>query len=245
MSRVKNKYPAGFISLTAITLLCTAVYIVTTVSPVLESWSEHLFGLSSDLSLPSVLWQPFTYAFFHASPLHLFFNLAVIYVFGRSIVLFGNGRYLLPIFAAGSLAGAFFYIVFYGLMLGRSSLLVGASAGALALALATAVSTPKIRVDILGFARMAVIPLTVAVVLLSSVGLAGGNFGGAIAHLGGIAAGIGAGAIIRRKNTLVNERIAVLRKELDRLRRRIDISGYESLDENERQRFIYLSSIFS
>ena len=57
MSRVKNKYPAGFISLTAITLLCTAVYIVTTVSPVLESWSEHLFGLSSDLSLPSVLWQ--------------------------------------------------------------------------------------------------------------------------------------------------------------------------------------------
>jgi len=239
-----RKYPPGYVALTAITLLCTLGYFATAyMSPELVISMESVLGLSSRISLPHVLWQPLTYAFVHSSPMHLFFNLAVIYVFGRSLIISGGGRYILPVFAAGSISGAVFYIVFYGLLLGRGAFLVGASAGALALAVASAVASPRAAIDILGFVRVPAVPLVILVAVLGAVGLIGENFGGALAHIGGLAAGIGAGAVMRRRRARAERHRDALRKELDALRRRINISGYESLDASERNRFMYLTSV--
>lgn len=244
MAGRERKYPPGFVALTAITLLCTLGYVLATALPATAAAAlEATLGLSSRLDLPQSLWQPLSYFLIHSSPMHLFFNLAVIYVFGRSMLLGGSGKAILPVFAAGTLAGAAFYVIFYGLLLSRSAILEGASAGAIAMAVAVAVATPRKSIDLLGLARAAAAPLALAVVALSAIGLVGTNFGGALAHLGGLAAGIASGAVMRRRHARAEASRMALQHELDALRRRINISGYESLDADERRRFSDLTSI--
>jgi membrane associated rhomboid family serine protease len=93
----------------ALLLLCTAIFCVQELLP--GVWFGHwmellaLWPVTSDYFLP---WQVVTYAFLHHDPLHLFFNMFGLWMFGSEIeMVWGRKRYwqyLLTCAVAGALA---------------------------------------------------------------------------------------------------------------------------------------------
>ncbi len=87
----------------ALMLICTAVYCLQLL---LGPWIEAflaLWPLQSGHFLP---WQVLTYAFLHGSPVHLFFNMFGLYMFGAEMEqIWGRNRYI-QFLGASALMGA-------------------------------------------------------------------------------------------------------------------------------------------
>ena len=149
------------------------------------------FVLSSNLSeLSTKPWTVFTYMFAHTRVLHILGNTLWLWAFGYIMQDLTGNRKIIPVFIYGGLAGALAFLVSYNLFPGlqaqaANSVLLGASAGIMAIAVATTMIAPKFRI----FPMLnGGIPLWVVTVLYLIVDLATipyNNAGGHIAHLGG------------------------------------------------------------
>ncbi len=151
------------------------------------SWSELEAGK---------IWTLVTYMFLHGGPKpwHLIFNMFVLFFAGRNVLELLGKKHFLVVYFGGGLLGAVAQIAF-GLLMGRESYLIGASAGVVATLIAMAALVPQLEVYLLVFF---VIPVrmkmkTVAMVLVAfDVGtmlaefIGPWSFGiGNLAHLGG------------------------------------------------------------
>ena len=149
------------------------------------------FVLPSNLSeLSTKPWTVFTYMFAHTRVLHILGNTLWLWAFGYIMQDLTGNRKIIPVFIYGGLAGALAFLVSYNLFPGlqaqaANSVLLGASAGIMAIAVATTMIAPKFRI----FPMLnGGIPLWVVTVLYLIVDLATipyNNAGGHIAHLGG------------------------------------------------------------
>ncbi|PXW94171.1 membrane associated rhomboid family serine protease [Sphaerotilus hippei] len=84
-------------------LICTAMFCAQLL---LGQWLEVFFALWPLGSGRFMPWQPLTYAFLHGDPLHLFFNMLGLYMFGAEIEqIWGRNRYM-QFLGASALAGA-------------------------------------------------------------------------------------------------------------------------------------------
>ena len=133
-------------------------------------------------------WTLITYGFTHYSFSHLFFNMIVLYFFGRSFSnLFKSDLclkvYLLGIFSGG-LAFVLVYNIFPSGILNTVGPLVGASAGVRALIIFLCVYLPNKEVRFFTF-QFPLKYIGIALVVLDITGLFSQNSGGAIAHFGG------------------------------------------------------------
>ena len=135
-------------------------------------------------------WSIFTYMFMHFGVLHVLGNLLWLWAFGFIMQdLTGNGR-VIPVFLYGGLAGGIFFMLAYNLFPALSPVssvatLEGASAGAMAVAVATTMLAPGYRLlpMLNGGIPLWVVTLIFVVVDLATIPTS--NPGGHIAHLAG------------------------------------------------------------
>ena len=86
-------------------LVCTAIFCVQLLLPF--AYVEGLFGLWGVTSGRFWPWQPITYAFLHGDPMHLFFNMLGLWMFGGELEnLWGQKRYLQMLLASVLAAAA-------------------------------------------------------------------------------------------------------------------------------------------
>lgn len=152
-------------------------------------------GAPSDLGeLLYKPWTVITYAFSHdtPSPFHIFFNMLGLYWFGGLIREFIGSRRLISLYFVGAFAGVFLYLICYNFVpyyMGRSSILIGASASILAAVVAAATLLPHYRFHLIFLGPVKITYIAAFYVLMSIIGTVQWNAGGNIAHIGGALSG--------------------------------------------------------
>src|SRR5262245_53463389 len=137
-------------------------------------------------------WQLVTYAFLHASPAHLFFNMLALYMFGGDIErLLGTRRYLLY-YVVCVIAAAVTQLIVIGNIDRPAGPTIGASGGVFGLLLAFGMAYPQRRIILLfpPIPMPAWLFVTLYGLLELYLGVTGTSQGVAhFAHLGGMVAG--------------------------------------------------------
>ena len=171
----------------------------------------YLSGLSEDsfyknifnwfvlpAEVPRILdrpWTILTYMFMHDGVFHMLGNVLWLWAFGYILQdLAGNSK-LVPLFLYGGVAGAFLYVLTSNLFPVLSSQiegqhLLGASAGVMAIAIATTALAPDYRIFPMLNGGIPLWIVTIIFVIIDFASIPGKNGGGHIAHIGGAVIGL-------------------------------------------------------
>lgn len=215
-------------------------------------------------------WTCLTYMVTQYSFLHLLFNMLWLFWFGRLLQTTLSDRHLLTLYIGGGITGALLYIL-SSLVAGPSAAyLSGASASVLAIITACAFRTPDLRLMLFLFGEVKLKWVAAGCILLTFLGIGGGNSGAQAAHIGGLFFGIIFSLLLKRGTDLskifaVNRpsgihlntprnvrrdgaavaKVAANRlsdmERLDQLLDKIRISGYASLTNVEKRELNALS----
>lgn len=145
--------------------------------------------------LPTLLTRPWTiitHFFVHDSVWHLLGNMLWLWMFGHIFQELTGNRKLIPVFLYGALAGALFYLLAYNLipvLKQNQGTALGASAGIMAIAIATTALVPRYRIFPLLNGGIPLWVITTLYVIIDLAMIPVSNTGGHIAHLAGAAAG--------------------------------------------------------
>lgn len=218
----------------------------------LNSWVCVPYSLSLYLERP---WTLFSYAFYHVSLSHLFWNMLFLFFTGRIFFnLFNIKQFLVAYIWGVLIGGAAFLVLGYFLPASvGNTMLLGASAGIISVFAFITTVTPSYGVYIFTL-RVKVLYLLGAIILFDLFDFSA-NSGGKIAHLGGIIAGIMVGVMAKyqlwsRKRMRVEmpemkpnkpERQKVKQHRINQLLDKINASGYASLTDKEKK-FLFEAS---
>jgi membrane associated rhomboid family serine protease len=203
-SDLKQQFSNGNMIIKLI-MINVAIYLLLTISEVplyliysnsdpqyQQSYYKFLmewFWLPSDLSkFITRPWTIITYMFLHDGLFHLFFNMLLLYWFGRIINdLIANSK-ILPIYLLGGIMGALFFMLSYNIFPAFAAMkpeIVGSSAGVMGIVAATAVLHPHgaMRFILIGLIELQYVAWFI--ILLDVIMIPVSNAGGHIAHLGG------------------------------------------------------------
>lgn len=151
------------------------------------------FNLPANLStLVTRPWTVVTYMFMHDGVWHFLGNVLWLWAFGYILQDLTGNRKLIPIFLYGGLAGAFVFLLTYNLIPRlpvEDTTLEGASAGVMAVAIATTILAPSYRIFPMLNGGIPLWVLTIIFVIIDFASIPGSNTGGHIAHLAGAAMG--------------------------------------------------------
>ena len=159
-------------------------------------WLAFFSIPAEPLALLTHPWTPLSYMFLHFDFLHLIFNVLYLYWFGRIFLqIIGPGPFL-KTYIIGGLSGALLYFLGFNFLPAfynsfNSSILMGASASAMAILFAAARYQPEFSVHLvlIGPIRLKYIALFALIIDLISISNLN-NTGGQLAHLGGAMAGL-------------------------------------------------------
>lgn len=136
-------------------------------------------------------WTLLSYGFTHYGIFHILFNMLVLYWFGKIITdLLGQNK-LLGLYLWGIISGAALYFILYNLLPraailgGANPQMIGASAGVFAVMVGAATFQPNISFRLMFIGEVKIKYIAAFYIVLSLVGVTGGNSGGEIAHIGG------------------------------------------------------------
>jgi membrane associated rhomboid family serine protease len=144
-------------------------------------------------------WTVFTYMFLHFNFLHILFNMIWLYMFGRMFMMFMTEKQLLSTYIIGGLAGALLFVISYNIFLlifsnvipgleesVRGSVMLGASAGVMAVAIGVCFYAPdnRVYVPLIGPVKLIYIGIFFIATDILQI-IYSNNTGGHIAHLGG------------------------------------------------------------
>jgi|TARA_B110000902_G_scaffold41166_1_gene44430 membrane associated rhomboid family serine protease len=167
------------------------VFVFTSIILRVSGFGSGLEWLSLSKSASQVIsmpWTLITYGFTHYSFSHLFFNMLVLYFFGRSFSNLFKADVCLKIYLLGILSGGFAFVLVYNVfpsgILNTVGPLVGASAGVRAVIIFLCVYLPNKEVRFFTF-QFPLKYIGIALVVLDLPGLFSQNSGGTIAHFGG------------------------------------------------------------
>ena len=222
--------------------------------------------------LPELLYKPWTlltYMFSHTGLLHFIFNVLWLYWMGRIFEDFLNSRQFTFTYIAGGLIGAILFLAFYNFLpafrevILQSPALIGASAGVMAIVVATATLLPDYSIMLLFFGQVRLKYLVLIYVALDIIGISGLNPGGSIAHLGGALLGfiyikqLQAGhdwskifskrrklKVVQRNTSSSYSSTSNIPDEeiIDRILDKISKSGYNSLTKQEKEQLFRASN---
>lgn len=234
-----------------------------------KSWVLNQLATTADpYALIYKPWTVFTYMFSHVDLLHFFFNMLVLYWFGRIFEDFLNQRQFSFTYLAGGVFGAILYIAFYNTFpLFRDSIigssLIGASASVMAIVTATATLIPNYVVRLLLFGDVRLKNLALVYIAIDIISMVGPNAGGSIAHLGGALFGfifikqLQAGndwtkifqkrqrlKVVKKASAVSNYSTSKVPEQelIDRILDKISQSGYESLTAQEKEQLFKASN---
>ena len=153
------------------------------------SWLVEWFSLDDDFS--SMLkkpWSIISYGFLHADFIHILMNLMVLYFIGNLFIQYFTQKQLLHFYLLGTFFGGLLYLLsqnYFPLFEGKSSLLVGASAGisAILVGITTYMPNYQLKLRFIGYVKLW--HIAAFWIGLDIISLIGDNAGGHFAHLGG------------------------------------------------------------
>ncbi|WP_339867646.1 rhomboid family intramembrane serine protease [uncultured Algoriphagus sp.] len=197
---LRNAFKHSDNSLFKLIAINILVFFVVLIVEVPMTWggAELLFNKAlSNLMIPSSLpklitqpWSIFTYMFLHERFFHILGNMLFLYWFGLLIHQFLGSRKLANLYILGGLSGALLYIIIYNLFpffndKVDGGLMLGASAGVLAIVVGAATLSPNTTFHLLLIGPVKIVYIAAFYVIYSYVQTIGPNAGGNIAHLGG------------------------------------------------------------
>jgi len=153
----------------------------------------YLASTSNTTLLLSRPWSIITYMFTHIDFWHMFFNMLILFIFGRIFNSFLGQRKLLSIYLMGGVAGFLLYIISFNVLpaLDPDSTIVGASAAIMAIVVALGVYVPNYTINLLLIGPIKMQYIALFYVVLDFVSLRFmDNTGGHIGHLGGAILGL-------------------------------------------------------
>ena len=168
--------------------LKTLFYLFNIPSNVMIGWFELSAEWSDLLFKP---WTIFTYSFMHSGFFHLFWNMYLLYFASRLFLNLFSPRTFFNVYFLGVLLGGLTFMLSYSVFPAfqyASPIMVGASAGVIAVLIFMATYSPDLEVRIIFF-NVKLRYLGIAFVLLDLIQIPYGNAGGHLAHLGGAALG--------------------------------------------------------
>lgn len=134
-------------------------------------------------------WTFITYMFLHDGILHILFNMLWLYWIGKIFVEYAGSKRVVALYFMGGISGALLFLLF-GLFLPMGAPMVGASAGVMAVVIATAVLLPEYVIHLLFFGPVRLKYLALISFILTSLLDISQNTGGKISHIGGALFGI-------------------------------------------------------
>ena len=168
--------------------LRTILYLFNIPSGVFIGW----FELSADWGeLIFKPWTILTYSFMHSGFFHLFWNMYLLYFASRLFINLFSSKTFFNVYFLGVLIGGLTFLVSYSVFpafQNSSPIMVGASAGVMAVFIFIATYSPDQEVRLIFF-NVKLRYLAIAFVLLDVIQIPYGNAGGHLAHLGGAALG--------------------------------------------------------
>lgn len=217
--------------------------------------------------LPKLLyrfWTPFTYMFMHAGVFHILFNMLWLYWMGQIFEEYLGNKRTIGLYIFGGLAGGLLFVACYNLIPAFTSInaaangvIVGASASVMAIVVATATLLPNYTISLILIGPVKLKWLVLFYIIIDFLGIAGGNAGGEIAHLGGALFGFiyikqlqrghdwigGINKLFEPKPKMkvvssngARKTSGVPRQdEVDRILDKISGSGYDSLTKQEKE----------
>jgi len=197
---IKNQFRSAN-TLERIILVNVAIYLLFAVMRALMKLfmaSLDVFFIPSQwlavpASLHSLLFKPWTiitYMFYHEDFFHILFNMLWLFWMGKIFTEYLGNKKLFSTYILGGICGAILYIAAYNFfpLFSQSvnfSFALGASAGVLAITIATATLLPDYRIGILLLGPVPLKYIALVSVFLDLISVSGSNAGGHIAHLGG------------------------------------------------------------
>ena len=162
-------------------LISAAFYVLGDIPNPFKMWVMQYFSLTANWKVFIFKpWTFFTYAFIHEKFFHMLFNMLVFHWFGNLIIEYLNKNRMLFIFWAGVLGGGILYSLFFD-----GNQLIGASAGIMALVIASATLLPNYEIVLAIFGRIKLKYVGMAYLVIDLLSMMGSNAGGSVAHLGG------------------------------------------------------------
>lgn len=151
----------------------------------LMQWFELPKRLDNFITQP---WSVVTYAFFHGSFSHIFWNMLLLYFSGRIFLNLFGGRRFLNVYFLGAIAGGLIFMLSYNLFpafMEIDTSLIGASAAVMAILIFICTYMPNQEVRLFFLFNVKLWYIGVFVVLIDLVQIPMSNAGGHLAHLGG------------------------------------------------------------
>ncbi|RYY32786.1 MAG: rhomboid family intramembrane serine protease [Sphingobacteriaceae bacterium] len=224
-------------------------------------YTHEYLQLPSNLKkLAQHFWTPLTYMFMHGNVLHILFNMAWLYWMGQIFEEFLGTKRTIGLYIFGGLAGALFFVACFNLIpvfVGSDMNVVGASAGVMAIVIATATLMPNYTINLLLIGPVKLKWFALVYVLIDFLSTREANAGGSIAHLGGALLGF---IYIKRlqsgsdwigginkmftpkpkmkvvsKNPEKNTPSKPQQEEIDRILDKISQTGYDNLTRQEKE----------
>ncbi len=180
--------------------MLTRLIVINIIVFILANIAVHIPGLGDYvydyLALPSSLhkllfrpWTLITYMFLHVETMHLIFNMLWFYWFGIIFTDFMGSKRLVYTYILGGIAGGLLYIIFSNVFM-PGGYLLGASAGIMAVIVATALLVPDYELRLIFFGPVKLKYLAIGAFVLTSLVDFSVNSGGKVSHIGGALYGI-------------------------------------------------------
>lgn len=132
-------------------------------------------------------WSIVTYSFLHGGIRHIFFNMLLLYFSGRILLnLFGPKRFL-NVYFLGVIIGGLVFLLSYNVFpvfAGSRNILLGASAGVMAVLIFVATYIPNREIRLIFF-NVKLWHIALFFILMDLIQIPTSNPGGHLAHLGG------------------------------------------------------------
>ncbi len=200
---IKYQFQSGNM-LTRIILVNIAVFVFISIVFVFTSYGDVngiYKKIIESLSLPSeypkfliYIWTWVTHMFLHERPMHLIFNMLILYWFGRIVGDFLGDKRILPLYLLGGLAGGIVYVIsdyFFLFGSGGNATAMGASAAVMCMVMTAAMTSPDYVMHLLLIGPVRIKWIALVVFFFDILGTANiDNTGGHWAHLGGALFGI-------------------------------------------------------
>jgi membrane associated rhomboid family serine protease len=156
----------------------------------LDRLMRSFFGLEAGIS--NFIWKPWTivsYMFLHDDIFHILFNMLFLTWTGKLFSEYLGNQKLSATYFLGGITGGLFYMVAYQIFPAFANhdqaILIGASAGVLAVFFAAATLLPNYTTQLLFIGNIKLKFLAIIMFLLYAFSIPSGNAGGHIAHIGG------------------------------------------------------------
>jgi membrane associated rhomboid family serine protease len=189
---LKNVFTRNGNGMVRILFITVTFFILENIVDELLRMSGNGFSLFYLLALPGnafqALTQPWTlltYMFLHQGLFHILFNMLWLYFIGKIFLEYAGSKRLVALYFMGGISGALLYLVTTLLFPLNWPIMVGASAGVMAVVIATAVLLPDYMIHLMFFGAVRLKYVALASFILTSLLDISQNTGGKISHIGG------------------------------------------------------------